>query len=127
MLTEADGAEAQRKALDNAGKPIPARLWPPQTMPGGEVWLYAFLELSTDRQMVMVAGAEARVTERPGPLPASSIARHCAGWPPDEAETFRRVMRHLDATYREIAGSGFKAAPRVVGVLTPAVLAGLGK
>lgn len=127
MLTEADGAEAQRKALDKAGKPIPARLGSPEIMPGGEVWLYDFLELSTDRQTAFAVRPDGVVIDRPGPIPAASVARHTAGWAPAEAEAFRQVIRHLDVTYREIAASGFKAAPRVVGVLTPATLAGMKK
>lgn len=67
------------------------------------------------------------VIERPGPLPAASIARRTAGWLADEAELFRAVMRHMDATYREIAGGGFKARPRVAGVLSPAVMLRFGK
>ena len=49
----------------------------------------AFFELGTDRSMGMGAG----------PIPAASISRHTAGWPRDEAEVFRYIIRSLDDVY----------------------------
>lgn len=58
-------------------------------MAGWEPWLAAFWELGTDRQLGMATG----------PIPAASIDRHTAGWPRDDAELFRRVIRALDGAY----------------------------
>lgn len=49
----------------------------------------AFWELSTDRQIGMA----------PGPIPAASIERHTAGWPDDDAESFRFIIREMDRAY----------------------------
>lgn len=59
-------------------------------MPGAEIWLAAFWELSTDRQIGMAEG----------PIPAAAIDRHTRGWPDDEAETFRVCIRMMDQAYR---------------------------
>lgn len=80
------------RALRAQGKPIPAHYAPPPVAPGGEEWLAAFFDLSTDRQITGYGS---------GPIPAASIARHVAGWPEDEAEAFRRCIRAMDEAFRE--------------------------
>ena len=79
----------QIRALEELGKRIPDRLMPPEVPPGYDDWIEAFVELGTDRQLGQVAG----------PIPASSIDRHTAGWPDAEAAVFRRVMRAMDHAY----------------------------
>ena len=49
-----------------------------------------FFELGTDRQLT-AHGA--------GPIPAASICRHTDGWPDEEADMFRRVIRALDTAW----------------------------
>lgn len=82
-------AAARRKAIEEKGRTIPERLWPPDVWPGAELWLEAFWELGTERQIGMAVG----------PIPASAIRAYTAGWPEDEAERFRLVIRRLDAAY----------------------------
>ena len=50
-----------------------------------------FLELSTERQIGMVAG----------PIPSSAIAGRTSGWLDDDAEAYRICIRALDAVYLE--------------------------
>jgi hypothetical protein len=57
---------------------------------GFEDWYQAFWELSTDRRF-----GDGAV----GPIPASSIARHTAGWPPEEIDIFRAVIRAMDRIF----------------------------
>lgn len=59
---------------------------------GGEEWVAAFFELSTDRHST---------DYRTGQIPAGSIARHVAGWPDDEAEAFRRCVRAMDEAFMD--------------------------
>lgn len=59
-------------------------------MAGTEAWLDDFFELGTDRSIGM---------NGPGPIPAASIIRHVEGWPDDEADMFRFVIRQLDQAY----------------------------
>lgn len=59
-------------------------------MPGTEPWLADFFELGTDRPIGM---------NGVGPIPATTIDRHTAGWPEDEAELFRHVIRAMDRAY----------------------------
>ena len=66
---------------------MPDRLYPPDVNPGAVAWLDDFFELGTDRQLTGYGA---------GPIPASSIARHVAGWPDSEAWQFRHVIRALD-------------------------------
>jgi len=66
---------------------VPDRLYPPDVNPGAVAWLDDFFELGTDRQLTGYGA---------GPIPASSIARHVAGWPDYEAWQFRHVIRALD-------------------------------
>ena len=64
---------------------------PPELMDGFGGWYEDFFDLSTDRQIGMVAG----------PIPKSSIDRHVAGWPHEEADMFRAVIRAMDQVYLE--------------------------
>lgn len=61
----------------------------PELLPGLRAWYDDFQELSTDRQLGVVAG----------PIPRSSIVEHTRGWPDDDAEMFRICMRRMDALY----------------------------
>ena len=88
-MTTGPNAELYRGAMRKARRPVPDSLFPPPVMAGWEQWLPASWELGTDRQ----PGIET------GPLPPASIDRHTAGWPRDDAEMFRRVMRALDGAY----------------------------
>lgn len=76
--------------MQEKGWRIPASLFPPNVQPGTEGWLDDFFELGTDRAIGM---------NGPGPIPSASISRHVEGWPEDEAETFRFVIRQLDQAY----------------------------
>lgn len=58
-------------------------------MAGYEEWLWAFFELSNDRQIGMAAG----------PIPSSSILNWCEGWDYDEMAAFRTCIRAMDAVY----------------------------
>lgn len=51
------------------------------------VWYDDFQELSTDRQLGMIAG----------PIPHSSIEDHVKGWSWEDAEMFRICMRRMDS------------------------------
>jgi hypothetical protein len=68
---------------------IPDELEPPELLLGIGVWFDAFFDLSTDRQLGMVAG----------PIPDASIRRYTAGWPDDDVEAFRTCMRRMDAEF----------------------------
>lgn len=54
------------------------------------MWLDDFFELGSDRAIGM---------NGPGPIPAASISRHTDGWPDDDEDTFRFVIRELDRAY----------------------------
>src|SRR5690554_1936865 len=71
-------------------------LEPPELLPGLSEWLDDFFELSTDRQIGMVAG----------PIPKASIDRHVEGWSHDEADMFRACMRAMDSVYLSNAENG---------------------
>jgi hypothetical protein len=84
------GAAARREALEEKGWRVPDSLYPPDVFPGTDRWLSDFWELGTDRPLIM-GGA--------GPIPASSIDRHTAGWPEAEADTFRYAIRSMDRAF----------------------------
>lgn len=88
------------EALQINGRAVPEALEPPPILEGYETWLEAFWELSTDR---------AQGLEKPGPIPAASIARHTQGWDPEEADFFRIVIRALDRTF--LAGEDYVIPP----------------
>jgi hypothetical protein len=65
-------------------------------LPGAGLFLDAFWELSTDRQIGMGAG----------PIPAGAIERHTAGWPPCDADMFRTCIRAMDRVFLRHANGG---------------------
>lgn len=77
--------EAHVEYHRSIGRDIPDHWLAPEIPAGYEPWYADYMELATDRQ---VDG---------GPIPAASIARHVTGWPADEAEAFRLIVRALDA------------------------------
>lgn len=83
-------AAARIKVLEEKGRRIPDRLYPPDIQPGAAQWLEDFFELGTDRQLTGYGA---------GPIPAGSIERHIAGWPYGDAEMFRYVIRALDGAW----------------------------
>lgn len=103
---------AAYRTLRKAGSEIPGGLEPPELLPGLGGWYDDFLELSTDRQIGMGIG----------PIPASSIARHTAGWPEDDADAFRTCIRAMDAVYLDhAAGKGRdRPSPDLAGSDNPA-------
>lgn len=68
---------------------VPPELEPPELLPGLETIFDDFWDLSTDRQLGMVAG----------PIPSASIARYVAGMSHEDAEFFAHCIRALDAVY----------------------------
>jgi len=84
------GSAARVRLLEQSGKRVPDRLYPPDVNPGAVQWLDDFFELGTDRQLTGYGS---------GPIPSSSIARHVDGWLEGEAEMFRHVIRALDGAW----------------------------
>ena len=113
-MSLSETAQKQVQELTDQGKSLPESLRMPTLMPGCDVYLEDFFELSSDRQFGMI----------PGPIPASSIARHTRDWPEDEADRFRRVIRDMDQVFREhtAPGEDGKPKPKIAGILTPAIL-----
>lgn len=70
---------------------VPEELEPPELLPGLEGWFDAFYDLSTDRQLGMVAG----------PIPDASICRFTAGWPDEDAAAFKACIRAMDGAFLE--------------------------
>lgn len=60
-------------------------------LPGLEGWYDAFYDLSSDRQIGMVAG----------PLPDSSIRKYVEGWCDEDAQAFKHCMRAMDAEFQK--------------------------
>lgn len=58
-------------------------------MDGYGGWYEAFWRLSTERQIGMGIG----------PIPASEIDRHVAGWDCEDAEVFEFCIRRMDEAY----------------------------
>jgi len=58
-------------------------------MDGYGGWYEDFWQLSTERQIGMGVG----------PIPASAISRHVAGWSDEDAEIFEFCMRRMDEVY----------------------------
>jgi hypothetical protein len=83
-------ASKEREAREERGLPIADWLWPPAILPGCEVWLGAFHDLGTDRQLTDYGR---------GPIPHRSIQTHTAGWPEADAECFYHVIRALDRAF----------------------------
>ena len=61
----------------------------PELEEGLAIWYDDFAELSTDRQLGMIAG----------PIPHSSIIAHTQGWLDHDAEMFRVCIRRMDDVY----------------------------
>ena len=80
-------SQARIEAIEEKGRRVPDRLYPPDVHPGAVAWLDDFFELGTDRQLTGYGA---------GPIPAASIARHVAGWCEHDAWQFRQVIRALD-------------------------------
>ncbi len=88
MLRWAREKEPLYSASLAANKPVDD-LMPPR-LTDGELYIYNdFFDLSTERQIGM----------GPGPIPASAIERHTAGWPYDAAWMFRHCIREMDRAY----------------------------
>lgn len=70
---------------------VPDALEPPELLPGLGGWYDYFFDLSTDRQLGMVAG----------PIPDASICRCTDGWPDEDAQAFAACIRAMDAAFLE--------------------------
>jgi hypothetical protein len=68
---------------------VPDALQPPEIADGYGGWYEDFWRLSTERQIGMGLG----------PIPASAIDRHVAGWSDEDAEVFEFCIRRLDEVY----------------------------
>lgn len=68
---------------------MPEALEPPDIIEGYGDWYSGFWRLSTERQIGMGMG----------PIPASQIDRHVAGWDAEDAEAFEYCMRRMDEVY----------------------------
>lgn len=64
-------------------------------MDGLDCWYEDFWRLSTERQIGMGAG----------PIPASAIDRHVAGWSYEDADAFEHCIRRMDEVYLMKANS----------------------
>lgn len=58
-------------------------------MDGYGGWYEDFWQLSTERQIGMGVG----------PIPASAISQHVAGWSEEDAEVFEFCIRRMDEVY----------------------------
>lgn len=79
-------------------------LEPPELMDGFGGWLEDFGRLSTERQIGMAVG----------PIPASAIERHVAGWSYEDAEVFEFCIREMDGAYMTRQNSSDDAPPAAV-------------
>jgi hypothetical protein len=90
------------KAREDAdGVEIPDDLEPPEVIEGFDVWFSDFWTLSSERQIGFGYG----------PIPASAIERHVAGWEDDDAEMFRICIRRMDELYMTKANSSDQPTP----------------
>lgn len=114
-MSLSDAAQKQVREMAEQGKDLPESLKMPELMPGCDVYLEQFFELSTDRQLGQFL---------PGPIPSASIARHTEGWRDSEAERFRKVIRDMDSVFLEQMRPNEKGEPKpkIAGVLTPAIM-----
>lgn len=62
---------------------------PPEILDGYGGWYEDFWRLSTERQIGLGIG----------PIPASAIDRHVAGWADDDADAFEFCIRRMDEVY----------------------------
>lgn len=72
-------------------------------MEGFGGWYEDFWKLSTERQVGFGVG----------PIPASAIERHVAGWGYEDADTFEICIRALDGVYLMKANGSDDDAPPV--------------
>jgi hypothetical protein len=76
------------------GKPVPAEYaWRPRLHPALQIYWDAFWELSADRQVGMAIGR----------IPYTAIDRYAVRYgieDVDEFDTFREIMRSMDAEFR---------------------------
>lgn len=84
--------DTYRDAVE-AGADIRPEMEPPEILDGFGGWYEDFWELSSERQIGMGVG----------PIPASAIDRHVAGWHYEDADMFRAVIRAMDGVYLEMA------------------------
>lgn len=77
--------------LLDRGEPVPAHLIPPDVLPEYHVWIEAFWELSSERQIGMGYGK----------IPHSAIRRWSdrEGMDEDEAESFLGAIRVMDRVW----------------------------
>ncbi|WP_305096482.1 phage tail assembly chaperone [Croceibacterium aestuarii] len=80
---------------------VPESLEPPQILDGYGGWFEDFWRLSTERQIGMALG----------PIPASAIERHVAGWPYEDAEAFEHCIREMDGFYMKTQNKTGEAPP----------------
>lgn len=80
-------AAMEREAYEFYGIEVPAKMLPPEFLPGVAIWYEAFWELSTDRHIGFGVG----------PIPHRSIKDYARGWP--DADMFAACMRAMDGVY----------------------------
>jgi hypothetical protein len=88
------------RAASEAGF-VPEALEPPEIMDGFGGWYEDFWRLSTERQIGFGIG----------PIPASAIDRHVAGWSYEDAEMFEHCIRQLDGVYMRAQNGTESDAP----------------
>ncbi len=84
-----DDWRAAKDKADEDGSEVPEDQQPPDIMDGFGGWYEDFWRLSTERQIGMGIG----------PIPASAIDRHVAGWCDEDAEVFEFCIRRMDEAY----------------------------
>ena len=82
---------------------MPEALEPPEITDGFGGWYEDFWRLSTERQIGMGIG----------PIPASIIDRHVAGWGYEDAELFEFCIRRMDEVYLMKSNKTEQADPSV--------------
>ena len=71
---------------------MPEALEPPDILDGYGGWHEDFWRLSTERQIGMGLG----------PIPASAIDKHTAGWDSEDAAVFEFCIRQMDDVYMKL-------------------------
>jgi hypothetical protein len=84
-----DEWRAAKDKADETGGEVSEALEPPDILDGYGGWYEDFWRLSTERQ----------IGTGTGPIPASQIDRHIAGWMYEDAEVFEFCMRRMDEVY----------------------------
>jgi hypothetical protein len=88
-LDHYDEWKAAKDKADAEDGEVPESLEPPEILDGYGGWYSDFWRLSTERQQGMGLG----------PIPASKIDQHVAGWDYDDAEAFEFCIREMDGVY----------------------------